>query len=142
MEIKRLPEQDIVEYTFGIQQHKSREEYVHQWERYLHKASYRVWQRLPNQIKMWMDAEDLYQEAYAEALACYDRWDPTIAGYSTYMCRGVQLRLSRIAAYWQQKKRFPNQEVEVAVLEYEGYNQPHGLTDAVVGWLALEAEFA
>lgn len=122
------------------------EEMVNQWSPFLHQQSYRTWMRLPVQMKVWLDPEDLYQEAYMEAYRAYYAWDRSRSGYSTVMFRFVKNRLSSLATHWMCQKRNCSGQVplftrneenqEVCVLDREQF-QPVDLLpiDPVLAFL-------
>lgn len=112
---------------------------VQQFDRLYHKFAWDVYKRLPFQIKLWVEVDDLYQEAYMEALRLYELWKPKEDGgtlFSTFVYRGVLNHLNSLVKSWTYQKRFPSVVVELEVLDWEGMGTAPESRDAFV--LAFE----
>jgi len=111
---------DPVEHAFTQNSVKTREEHLSQWETFLRNEAYRCWNRLPVSLRVWIDPEDLYQEAYMEALRAFAQWDPTISGFSTVMYRFVKNHLASLVIHWACKKRAPLGQIPLIWIDFEG----------------------
>ena len=98
---------------------QTREDYVRQYDRLLHKKAWVTWCHLPAPLKVWIEPQDLYQEACLEAIRCFDAYDPSRASFSTFVYIAVQNRLNSIVGYWTCQKRFPGQMVDLGAVDIE-----------------------
>lgn len=67
---------------------------------------------------MWIDVEDLYQEALCEAVRCHAIWDPARSSYFTFAYRSVHNRMRTLVQHFCCQKRF-GFSVELEVVEWE-----------------------
>lgn len=110
------PELDAVVQLFEINPIPNREAVVRQFDQLYRKKSWEAWRRLPRSIQIFLEPDDLYQEAVLEAVRCYEKWDPTIATFSTFVYTAVSNRLSSIVGFWKTQKRVPT--IQISLMSY------------------------
>lgn len=82
------------------------------------KLSWQYWKRLPQHTKVWVDPDDLIEDAYLYVLSrAADTYDKEKASRCTFLWVGVNNLLLNFAMSQQTKKRFgwnvPVEELEV-----------------------------
>ena len=74
-------------------------------DKMLWKKAWSTWHKLPDNVRHWLEPEDLYQEGLLHLYSNYNNWDPAKASFFTYAFMVTDNRMSTILAYWKAKKR-------------------------------------
>ena len=69
------------------------------------KLALESWQRLPTALQIWVDPEDLYQEAVCELCVRADRWDGSKSRFTTFAYMVMTNALHRFTERWMAQKR-------------------------------------
>lgn len=95
--------------------------------------AWQAWKRLPPSAKIWVDVDDLYQEAVLEVIAKSEKYNPSAGAWTTYVWTVVHNRLSNSVKYYSSAGRSRAELVPLSVLELQpqsSFSDP--IVDAVL----------
>lgn len=84
----------------------------------LWKKAWETWKRLPPNVQIWMDPDDLHMEAVIVALGCFESWRPSQAKFISYVFTSVDNRLNTLISFWLRRKRQSGITVEVETIDH------------------------
>lgn len=86
----------------------------------LWKKALATHKRLPLGHHIWIEPEDLFQEAYAEAIRCFRLWDSKRdIKFITFVYRTIDNKMNSLLTYWGAKKRSSGISIDIDHLDFE-----------------------
>ena len=86
----------------------------------LWKKAFQTYRRLPLGHRFWIEPEDLFQEAYMEAIRCFRIWDSQRdIQFITFVYRAIDNKMNSLLTYWGAKKRSPGIPVDLDMVNPE-----------------------
>ena len=104
----------------------------------LWKKAWATHRRLPLGHRFWIEPEDLFQEAYMEALRCFRLWDSKRdIKFITFVYRAVDNKMNSLLTYWGSKKRSPGIPFELDALGSDRFSN----VEKLPGELPAQCDF-
>ena len=110
------PKIDIVQQRFPA---ATIEDRLRQFDRLCHQKAFQAWKRLPVASKLWVDPEDLYQEACLEVHKCFTQWDVDKASLSTFVYIVVENRMKDLVLFLSREKRCAQYPVGLEIVDLQ-----------------------
>ena len=96
------------------------EPYIEKIVPWLWKKAFQTYHRLPLGHRFWIEPEDLFQEAYMEAIRCFRIWDSERnIQFITFVYRAIDNKMNSLLTHWGAKKRSPGIPVELDKVDPE-----------------------
>ena len=106
-------------------------------DKLLWQKSWAAYKRLPGEVKVWIDLDDLHAEAQLHAIKCLRRWTPVRGSQMTFVFVGVTNHLSSLVLRLTARKRhnFDIQWVELGDADqFSSQRTLDPLVDPIVRW--------